>query len=211
MARCESSRQQKSTAGKNPEVTARPAGAVGWPAVGQRRMGQHVFINADFLYQTVPRAKDNMMRKWDGSELRLPAWIDLRARAFLPTSMQALMLGPGGSHAVTVLPTAPEFRLSSPMHAGLVAAATPSATARGTMHLQVRRRLGPIGRSPSSLPHARKFARGAPLEWATACVCCEAGARVASNACGDMNRARHTSHRGAGQWPPALAGGAGRR
>ena len=37
VAHCESPRQDKSTAGKNPRLTARPAGAVGWPAVGQRR------------------------------------------------------------------------------------------------------------------------------------------------------------------------------
>ena len=37
VAHCESPRQQKSTAGKNPRLTARPAGAVGGPAVEQRR------------------------------------------------------------------------------------------------------------------------------------------------------------------------------
>ena len=37
VALCESPRQDKSTAGKNPRLTARPAGAVGWPAVEQRR------------------------------------------------------------------------------------------------------------------------------------------------------------------------------
>ena len=91
-----------------------------------------------------------------GSKLRLPIYKSACASLYsdLDPASRALMLsqaGPGGSLAITVLPTAPVFRMpSSHMRVRLLR--------RLRQPLQVRWRSGSAGRPPSSPPHSRRQA-----------------------------------------------------
>ena len=135
----------------------------------------------------------------------------------LDPASRALMLsqaGPGGSLAITVLPTAPELRLpSSHMRVLLLRRLRqPLPVAPRTC----RCAFGCAGRPPSSLPHSRSAGRSGraarmgsgarlPRSWRKGGQKCDDSGHEPRCAC--HGRA---PHRGASKWPAALAGGTSR-
>ena len=103
----------------------------------------------------------------------------------LDPASRALMLsqaGPGGSLAITVLPTAPEFRMPSSHMRVLLLRRLRQPLPVAPRACRCGGALDPLGDHRAACPTAGVLgARGAPLEWAAARVCREAGARVASN------------------------------
>ena len=90
--------------------------------------------------------------------------------------------GPGGSLAITVLPTAPEFRMPSSHMRVLLLRRLRQPLPVAPRTCRCGGALDPLGDHRAACPTAGVLgARRAPLEWAAARVCREAGARVASN------------------------------
>ena len=103
----------------------------------------------------------------------------------LDPASRALMLsqaGPGGSLAITALPTAPEFRMPSSHMRVLLLRRLRQPLSLAPRTCRCGGALDPLGDHRAACPTAGVLgARGAPLEWAAARVCRETGARVASN------------------------------
>ncbi|OLP82561.1 hypothetical protein AK812_SmicGene36766 [Symbiodinium microadriaticum] len=103
----------------------------------------------------------------------------------LDPASRALMLsqaGPGGSRALTALPTAPEFRLPSSCFRVVLLRRLRLPVPIGPRRCRCGGALDALGDHRTACPTAGVLgARGAALERAAARVCREAGARVATN------------------------------
>ena len=105
-----------------------------------------------------------------------------QARNLASRALILSQAGPGGSLAITVLPTAPKFRLPSSHMRVLLLRRLRQPLPVVPHTCRCGSALDPRGDHRTACPTAGVLAVwGAPLEWAAARVCREAGARVASN------------------------------